>query len=221
MPFAGGIEQTPNATLILSAAAAFLYLVVVNARSTPLRTAAKAMAVGMLAVLVFVENGPPLLFGALVLSAFGDAFLSRDGERMFLAGLTSFLAAHLFYVALFVMRGGGWQLLTAESWRLATAAAIAVVAIAVLVRLWRRVKPGLRLPILAYVPAIVAMALASLTLDRIWVVGGALLFLASDALLATERFLISAISPYRSSLRQAVWILYYVAQATITMSFLL
>src|SRR5262245_1180226 len=178
MPFAGGIEQTPNGTLILSVAAAFLYLVVVNARSTPLRTAAKTMAVGLLAVLVFVQNGPPLLFGALVLSAFGDAFLSRDGEPMFLAGLTSFLAAHLFYVALFVSRGAGQQRLIAEPWRLVVAAAIAVVAIAVLVRLWRRVKPGLRLPILVYVPAIVAMALAALTLEEIWVIGGALLFLA-------------------------------------------
>jgi uncharacterized membrane protein YhhN len=221
MPFFGGIEETPNATLILSVAAAFLYLVIVNARPTPLRSAAKTMAVGLLAVLVFVQNGPPLLFGALVLSAFGDAFLSRDGERTFLAGLMSFLGAHLFYIALFVTRGGGTEVLFAEPWRLAVAAAIAVVAVAMLVLLWRRVKPRLRLLILVYALAIVAMALAALTLDQRWVVGGALLFLASDALLATERFLISAISPHRYWLRQGVWSLYYVAQVTITLSFLL
>ena len=51
------------------------------------RTAVKTLAVALLAVLTFVENGPLLLFAALALSALGDAFLSRDGDRTFLAGL--------------------------------------------------------------------------------------------------------------------------------------
>jgi uncharacterized membrane protein YhhN len=221
MPFLGGIQGTGNGTLILSAAAAIIYGVIVNMRPTPLRTAVKMLAVGLLAALVFVENGPPLLFGALVLSAFGDAFLSREGDRMFLAGLASFLLAHLFYVVLFWTEGGGIALLSAQSWRLVVAAAIVLVALVVLGLLVRRVKPALRSPIFAYVVAVLAMGLAALTLERSWVIAGALLFMVSDAVLATERFIVSAVSPHRAWLRHAVWAIYYVAQVTITLSFLL
>jgi uncharacterized membrane protein YhhN len=221
MVFPGGIEATANGTLILSAAAAIVYGVIVNMRPMPLRTAVKMLAVGLLAALTMVENGPPMLFGALVLSAFGDAFLSREGDRMFLAGLASFLLAHLFYLVLFWTEGGGIALLTGQSWRLAIAAAIVVVALVVLGLLVRRVKPALRSPIFAYVLAVLAMGLAALTLERAWVIAGALLFMISDALLATERFIISAISPHRAWLRHAVWALYYVAQVTIALSFLL
>lgn len=221
MLFPGGIEGTANGTLILSVAAAAVYAVIVNMRPTPLRTAAKALAVGLLAALTFVENGPPLLFGALVLSAFGDAFLSREGDRMFLAGLASFLAAHLFYVALFLTAGNGVAHVADDVWRMALAGVIVLAALVMLVLLWRRVKPALRLPILAYEFAVLAMGLATLTLDRPAVVAGALLFMLSDALLATERFVISAISHHRAWLRHAVWVLYYVAQLTIALSFLL
>ena len=41
------------------------------------------------------------------------------------------------------------------------------------------------------------MGLAALTTHSVFVIAGALLFMASDGLLATERFLVSAISPYR------------------------
>lgn len=221
MVFPGGIEATANGTLILSAAAAIVYGVIVNMRQTPLRTAVKMLGVGLLAALTLIENGPPMLFGALVLSAFGDAFLSREGDRMFLAGLASFLLAHLFYVVLFWTEGGGVALLSGEIWRLVLAAAIVVVAVVVLGLLVRRVKPALRSPIFAYVLAVLAMGLAALTLERPWVIGGALLFMVSDALLATERFIISAVSPHRAWLRQAVWALYYVAQVIIALSFLL
>jgi uncharacterized membrane protein YhhN len=221
MPFPGGIEATANGALILSAAAAVLYLIIVNQRPTPLRTVPKTFAVGLLAVLGFVENGPALLFVALVLSAVGDAFLSRDGEAMFLGGLASFLAAHLAYVGLFIGQGGGLAHLFAQELRLAVAAAIAVAALVAMALVWRRVRPTLALPMLAYTLAAVAMSFAALTLDRPWLVIGAVLFLASDALLATERFLLSAVSPHRAWLRQLVWILYYVAQATIALSLLI
>ena len=221
MPFPGGIEETANGTLILSAVAALVYGLIVNIKPMPLRTAVKMLAVGALAVLTFLEQEPALLFGALVLSACADGFLSREGDRMFLAGLASMLAAHLFYVALFLNEGAGLGRLLAETWRIALAAAIVLAAPVMLALLWRRLKPALRLPIFLYVLAIVTMSLSALTLDRAWVVLGALLFLASDALLATEKFIISAISPHRAWLRHLVWALYYVAQLTITLSFLL
>ena len=221
MPFPGGIEGTSNATLILSVAATIIYALIVDMRPMPLRTAVKALATALLAVLTFVENGPALLFGALVLSAGGDALLSRDGDRMFVGGLTSFLAAHLFYIALFYLQGGGLEVVLAETWRMAVAVLIAAVALVMLVLLWRCVKPALRLPIVVYEIAIACMGLAALTMHNAWVICGALMFIASDVMLASERFVVSAISPHRAWMRLAVWVLYYLAQVTIALSFLL
>lgn len=221
MLFPGGIESVSNGTLLLSAAAAILYALIVNTRPMPLRTAVKALAVALLAVLVLAENGPALLFGALVLGAGGDALLSRDGERMFLGGLASFLAAHCFYIALFYWHGGGLDVVLADTWRIAAAIVIAIAALVMLALLWRCVKPALRLPIVAYEIAIAAMGLAALSMHDAWVIMGALLFIASDALLALERFVVSAISPHRPWMRLAVWVLYYAAQATIALSFLI
>lgn len=221
MPFAGGIDANANATLIFSLAAAVIYAFTLGMPPTLARSAAKTLAVAMLAVLAALQGGPLLLVAALALSAVGDAFLSRDGEKAFLGGLASFLVAHIVYVALFLRSGGGLELLGAESWRGAIALAMAVFAIVMLAALWRRVGPGLRAPITVYVAAILAMGVSALTTSNFWVIGGAVLFMASDGLLATEKFLVAAISPHRAWMRFAVWALYYAAQLAITLGFLL
>lgn len=175
----------------------------------------------MLTVLASLQGGPWLLIAALALSAIGDAFLSRDGEKAFVGGLASFLVAHGLYIALFLRSGEGVGLLSAEPWRAAIAVAMAVLALAMLFALWRRVGPALRLPISVYIATIFAMGISALTLSNFWVVVGAVLFMASDALLAAEKFLLTAISPHRIWTRRAVWVLYYAAQLAITMGFLL
>jgi uncharacterized membrane protein YhhN len=177
--------------------------------------------VAMLGVLALLQGGPWLLVAALALSAIGDAFLSRDSEKAFLGGAASFLAAHVAYVALFLRIGGGTGLLGAESWRGAIALAMAVFSLAMLAALWRRVGPDLRLSVSVYVAAILAMGISALTTSNSWIIGGAILFMASDGLLAAERFLLPAISPHRIWMRYAVWALYYVAQLGITLGFLL
>lgn len=221
MPFAGGIDANANATLIFSMVAAVIYAFTSGMPPTLARSAGKTLSVAMLAALAAMQGGPLLLVAALALSAIGDAFLSRDGERAFLGGLASFLVAHIVYVALFLRSGGGLELLSAESWRGAIALAMAVFAIVMLAALWRRVGPGLRIPIAVYVLAILAMGMSALTTNSIWVIGGAVLFMASDGLLATEKFLVPAISPHRAWMRLAVWVLYYAAQLAITLGFLL
>ena len=220
MPFQGGVESIENGTLIFSVALAVAYAIVLDTPPRLVRTAVKALAVALLAVLAGIEGGPALLVVALALSAVGDACLSRDGEKPFLAGLASFLVAHVCYIALFVLSGGGVALL-AGSWRLAAAVVMVLFALAMLVLLWRRVGPALRLPILAYAAAIAAMGIFALTVGNVWVLAGAVLFMASDGLLATERFVAPAISPHRHWMRHAVWALYYAAQLMITLGFLL
>lgn len=220
MPFAGGIDANANATLIFSLVAAVIYAFTLDMRPTLARSAAKTLAVAMLAALAFMQGGPLLLVSALALSAVGDAFLSRDGEKAFLGGLASFLAAHVLYVPLF-LRGGGLDVLSTETWRGAIALAMAAFAVVMLAALWCRVSPGLRVPIAIYIAAILAMGISALTLANPWVIGGAVMFMASDGLLAAEKFLVPAIAPYRAGIRYAVWVLYYAAQLCITLGFLL
>lgn len=221
MPFPGGIDANANATLIFSLVAAVIYAFTLGMPPTLARSAAKTLAVAMLAVLTALQGGPPLLVAALAFSAVGDAFLSRDGEKAFLGGLAGFLVAHIVYIAVFLRSGGGLELLGAESWRGATALAMSVFVAAMLTALWRRIGPGLRLPIAVYVAAILAMGMSALTTSSLSLIGGAILFMASDGLLATEKFLVAAISPHRVWMRFAVWALYYAAQLAITLGFLL
>ncbi|MBZ9866827.1 lysoplasmalogenase family protein [Mesorhizobium sp. CA15] len=220
MPFPGGVEANANATLLFSFVAAVIYAFALDMPPKWTRTAAKTLAVALLAVLAAMQGGP-LLVAALALSAVGDAFLSRDGEKAFLGGLASFLAGHIAYVALFSQAGGGLGLLSAEPWRGAIALAMAAFSIVMLAALWRRVGPQLRAPVAVYVAAILAMGISALTTDHPWVIAGAVLFIASDGLLAAERFLLAAISPHRVWMRYAVWVLYYAAQLAITLGLLL
>ena len=194
MPFPGGIEANANATLLFSFVAAVIYAFALDMPPKWARTAAKTLAV---------------------------ALLSRDGEKAKHGEQTSNHADHVAYVALFARSGGGLQLLSAGSWRGALALAMAAFSIIMLAALWRRVGPQLRIPIAVYVAAILAMGLSAITTGSAWVIAGAVLFIASDGLLAAERFLLAGISPHRVWMRHAVWVLYYAAQLAITLGFLL
>jgi uncharacterized membrane protein YhhN len=221
MPFPGGIEAPANGTLIFSAVAAVLYLFMVRQPTSFRRTAIKTASIALLGVLVLVEGGPALLAAGLFLSALGDLFLAEEGDRAFLAGLGSFLVAHLVYVALFGMVGGGFAALAAEPWRLVGAALIGAFAAGMFLRLRPALPNDLIAPVAFYVAAIMAMGLAAVTLPSITVIVGAVLFIASDAILAAGRFLIPAASPRQAIVAPAVWSLYYAAQVSITLGFLL
>jgi uncharacterized membrane protein YhhN len=221
MPFAGGIDSLSNGTLLLSAAAAFFYLLMQGRPPSWRRTVAKTASVGLLAVLAIIEGGPAMLAAALFLGAAGDAFLAQEGERFFLAGLASFLLAHLAYLMLFAETGGGVEILLAQPWR-AILPLIALAASALLLtRLIKAAAPGLRMPVAVYVLAIAAMMLASATVGAPIVMLGAFLFVVSDAILAIEKFLMPSGSPHRRWSGPAVWTLYWAAQAAITLGFLL
>ena len=124
----------------------------------------------------------------LVLSLAGDVALMWPKEG-FLPGLVSFLLAHLAYLWAFTRV----QPLAA---RRAPLLFYAVLAGGVLAVLWPGVPAALRGPVLAYVACLATMAAQAAVLWRCQpadpaarrlAVGGAL-FLASDALLAINRF---------------------------------
>lgn len=220
MPFTGGVFATANGTLVLSLGAAAFYGLAASRPPTFLRAVLKTLAVGLLAVLAVMQGGPWLLVLALVLSALGDFFLAFDGEKPFLAGLGSFLAAHVAYVALFYFASGGEYDLLSEPWRAVIAIVMALAVLVMLAMLMRRIGPELRVPVTLYSLAIFLMGISALTLNNLWAIVGAILFMASDTILATEKFLVSAISPHRDWMRYAVWVLYYAGQLLITLGFL-
>lgn len=131
------------------------------------------------------------ILAGLVLSLVGDVALLWPKEG-FLPGLVAFLLAHLAYIAAFCTRA---RFLS----RRTPFAAYAVVAGAVLMHLWPGVPAALRVPVLLYVLCLASMAAqaaavwlaargtADAVLARSAAIGG-VLFVASDALLATNKF---------------------------------
>ena len=107
-------------------------------------------------------------------------------ERGFLPGLVGFLVAHLCYLVAFTR---GIRLAA----RPLPFVAYAALAGAVLAWLWPGIPAPLRLPVVAYVVALAAMAAQAAVRWRAglagpWLAAGGALFLASDALLAANRF---------------------------------
>ena len=97
---------------------------------------------------------------------------------------------------------------------------IAVLCVALLRKMWPGVPGELRIPVVAYVAAILAMAFTALTQHHPAVVLGASLFVVSDAILAAEKFLFAPGAPQRAWSGYAVWTLYYVAQLMIALGIL-
>ena len=120
---------------------------------------------------------------ALALSWAGDVALLGTGDAAFGAGLVSFLASHLAWIrALRRQHDGGRLRAKPELAVPPLAAAVVVNAV-----LWRSTGP-LRVPVLLYSAALLAMSLAALDQDSLAAAAGGMLFLASDSLLALRKF---------------------------------
>jgi len=164
-----------------------------------LRTGSKFVASG-----AFVIIGLPA-FGAgpfqtamvigLVLGAIGDIALLGRSNRAFVGGLAAFLAGHLAYVIAFA------QLESPSHW-IIYAGRIGIVVIAggcfALRWLWPNLGK-LKLPVVLYVAAIVAMVLGAFAIqatgglpapERDYLAIGAALFFLSDLAVAREKFVV-------------------------------
>ncbi len=181
----------------------------------PARTFLKVSGVLILAGIAFAAGGPWLLWGALFASAVGDAFLAGKPERWLLPGMAAFFLAHVFYVVLF------WQLGEAgEGWSLPVkiAQTALVVAGAFYIRwLVPWIGKPMRLPVILYGAVILMMGAAAIALPgAFWPVTiGALMFIASDSILAHQLFCRPAEAPPNKLASYAVWFLYFFGQAAI------
>jgi uncharacterized membrane protein YhhN len=119
---------------------------------------------------------------ALALGGLGDVALLGSGNAAFTAGLGSFLAGHVAWVAALRPRSTG-----VLARRPAAALPYLAAWAGLNAYLWPRTGKD-RVPVLVYSAALLATALAALdTGDRAVAAGGAL-FLLSDSLLALEKF---------------------------------
>ena len=200
------------AQMLISITAAAAYLLFYVRRPPSLnRTVIKTLAIAALAALAVIMDGPWLLVAALALSALGDLFISRDGEAAFLAGLGSFLCAHIAYVALFWGVAGGASPVFAI--------AFGVYAVCMLRWLWPHLAE-MKAPVCAYIAVIYAMGVVAAGAPvALWpVIAGAALFVISDSVLAAETFVFKD-APRRWT-APVIWTTYYASQVLIAAAFI-
>jgi uncharacterized membrane protein YhhN len=149
------------------------------------------------------------VLAGLWLSLVGDVALLWP-QQGFVPGLVAFLIAHVLYIVAFTRE----HRFAAQP---AALAAYALIAATILALLWGTIPPALRIPVAAYVLALTLMAAQSAVIGlgaqgddvrraRGLMIGGAL-FMASDTVLAVNRFAL----PVPAA---GLWILstYWVAQ---------
>jgi uncharacterized membrane protein YhhN len=148
---------------------------------------------------------------ALVFSLAGDVLLMLPREQ-FVAGLSAFLVAHLCYIAGFWTDGPG----------LVAVVVAAVVVAGIIGGLARHILPGVRrqdralvAPVAAYMVVIGVMVATAVAVGNPLAAVGAVLFAASDSVIAWDRF----VGTFH---RAGVWIMvtYHLGQAALVLSLL-
>lgn len=144
---------------------------------------------------------------ALVLSLAGDVFLMLP-RNLFVAGLASFLLGHVAYIAGFGL-GEAWP------WILGVTLVALAVGTPILRALLARGEKELVGPVVAYMAVISVMVACAIGTGDAVAIAGAVLFMASDSLIAWNRFV-----------RPLAWapvtimVTYHLAQALLVLSLL-
>lgn len=177
----------------------------------------KTASTGVLLAAGLADHAPGLILLGLGLGVLGDFALSRPGKPAFLIGMAAFAAGHLAYAGAFWSRAAelGFDAPSAPQWAVLAALATLVLGLG----LWLSARAGdLRLPVLTYSILIGLMAATVLILPAneggAMLTLGAVLFLLSDAALATRMFVVTATGA-RRMLGLAVWPTYWIGQTLI------
>lgn len=206
-------------SLVMVIIAAAAYMLVSRIGKKPLRRAiVKTAPVALLAALSVPWGAHWLITVGLAASALGDWLLvwadeeAENAQNAFLGGLISFLTAHIIYTIAF-FGVADLSNLAAMPGLLAPMGCLAISAVMGPI-LWRKAGP-LRLPVMGYIVAIVAMALSAWATGNLLIGLGATAFMASDLILAIERFILPPDDPRKSITGPALWVLYVLAQILI------
>lgn len=151
----------------------------------PAKLLLKISGMLILTGLAALIGAPWLLVAGLAASTVGDAFLAGRPERWLIPGMAAFFAAHVFYVILFWSAGQ----VSGDALNF-TARAVLVLAGAGYIAWLSPSLGAMRWPVFAYGAVILMMGAAAIALPPGYglVLLGALLFIASDAVLANELF---------------------------------
>ncbi len=193
-----------------------LYLSLTMKPVSWLRSAVKVAPLACFTVAAWQAGAPPFLVAALFLSALGDFALSRDGRAAFLFGLSAFGLAHLCFAILFHGLGSQGAI---EAFSVRPILAAIVVVAALSSEIWLAPFTGaMRWPVRGYVALIAYMALTALALSVGFglVIFGALLFIASDAILSVSLFRFKPDGSRQRGAAWSLWVLYIAAVALIT-----
>ena len=134
------------------------------------------LIIALAVTLLPVGEQRTLLLAALGFCLVGDIVLMRHGTAAFAAGLSAFLVGHLLFIVAF------WQQAPSAGWWLLAVPALAYFA-------YLQPRTGKLWPAVAlYLAAILGMALAAAGNGAPLLIVGALLFMASDSVLAWRRF---------------------------------
>src|SRR6187401_3211943 len=177
----------------------------------------KPLTTILIFVMALLAQGSPRRYKfaiatGLIFSLAGDVFLMLPTDQ-FLAGLVSFLLAHICYLVAFTTD-------TRFAERRGPFVNFALLSGLLMALLWDGIPQPMRIPVIVYVVLLGSMAAQSFVrrakfpslLTTMAALGG-LLFVASDALIAIDRF-----STGWSGSRILVLALYYAAQALIAKS---
>jgi len=147
---------------------------------------------------------------ALVLSLAGDVFLMLPAEKLFVAGLGSFLVGHVAYVVGFAAGGlSGGRLLVG-----AVLTGTAMLAVGpTIIKGAKDVDPMLAVPVFLYIAVISVMVAVAIGSGVTIAVVGAVLFYLSDTCIGWSRF----VQPFEWS-RLAIITTYHLGQLFLVLS---
>lgn len=169
----------------------------------------KPLLVSLLAIFFLIETKADsgkfrnLVLAALIFSVLGDTFLmfvEQNPEKpyFFILGLGSFLIAHLFYMAAFLTYPSKKEGYIKRKPQMAIPFLIFLLSFNSY--LYPAVPLALKVPVILYSLAIVAMSLSAVNLngkiaDRsfVWLLSGVLLFVFSDTIIGLNKFMPEAV----------------------------
>jgi uncharacterized membrane protein YhhN len=204
--------------LAITAAVAVFDWAAVHVGNKPLEYVAKplTMVVLIAAVLAMTPSSDAartFFVAALVFSLIGDVFLMLpDRERFFVFGLGSFLIGHLAYIPGLWLLGFDLRMLLVGL--LIVSAFVTTIGRQVVAGV-RASEPKLTMPVTVYMGVISVMVVSAFATARPIAIAGALLFYASDALIAWNGF----IKEHRWG-KLAIIVTYHAAQVGLALALL-